>query len=137
MRIERQARWERYGLWRRRGVARSSCGRDRRRWRWGRRLKDEREKKRERESWMGEVEKKGASRCGEKDKIRHSQRFGSELEGARDRCVGLFPSLARDPALQMIWNSKPHHHHFEVQLTLVHHWHHLDHEKLDDCEVNL
>jgi hypothetical protein len=45
--------------------------------------------------------KKGASWCGEKDKIRLSQRFGSEFNGARDRCAGLFPSLACNPALHL------------------------------------
>ena len=58
---------------------------------------------------------------GEKDKIRHSQRFSSELEGACDWCVGLFPSLACDPMLHLLGALNlpvPGHHH--SLLIIVH-----------------
>jgi hypothetical protein len=48
-----------------------------------------------------EVEKGRIVVRGEGIRVRRSQRFGSELKGARDRCAGLFPSLARDPALHL------------------------------------
>jgi len=61
--------------------------------------KGERKGRIKRKSWLGEADERTHRDAVRRIKQVRSQRFGSELEGARDRCAGLFPSLARNPAL--------------------------------------
>jgi hypothetical protein len=53
-------------------------------------------------------------------KVLEAQLLGSELEEARGRCAGPFPSLARDPTLQVARHNQTRPMYIQVVVLLIH-----------------